>query len=71
MNNKVVNTDRHVADVVPVRGYRDTADTVVVPTKTKPCKCRLDELLAQCDPDAPSPRIPGWDEMVPVGKEIL
>ena len=71
MNNKVDNTDRQVADVVPALGCRDTTDTAVGPAKTKPRTYQLDELLAQCDPDAASPRIPGWDEMNAVGKEIL
>lgn len=30
----------------------------------------LDELLAQCDPTVPLPRVEGWDEMKPVGKEL-
>ena len=34
-------------------------------------KYKLAELLAECDPSAPPPRLDGWDEMVPVGKEIL
>ena len=63
--------DRQVVDVEPAWECRDRADTLSVPATTKPLKYTLDELLAQCDPDAPSPRIPGWDEMVPVGKEIL
>lgn len=34
-------------------------------------KYKLVELLAECDPSAPLPRVDGWDEMKPVGKEIL
>ena len=34
-------------------------------------KYKLAELLAECDPSAPPLRVDGWDEMVPVGKEIL
>ena len=70
-NSTIDAPDRQVADVEPARGCRDRADSSSVPATTKPLKYTLDELLAQCDPDAPSPRIPGWDDMVPVGKEIL
>ena len=72
--------DRH-----PIRRNRRKSDAVdttdldvtnagadaVEPATSKPKKYTLGELLAQCDPDAPSPRIPGWDDMTPVGKEIL
>ena len=34
-------------------------------------KCALEELLAGCDSGALLPKLPGWDEMVPVGIEIL
>lgn len=69
-NSTIDVQDRQDADVEPSWGYRDRTDPAAVPATTKPLKYTLDELLAQCDPDAPSPRIPGWDDMVPVGKEI-
>ena len=34
-------------------------------------KYKLVALLAECDPSSPLPRVDGWDEMVPVGKEII
>ena len=70
-SSKVDVLDRHVADVDPALEFHDRAKTAVLPSTSKRPKYRLDELPAQCDPDAPSPRIPGWDEMVPVGKESL
>ena len=69
-NSTIDAPHRQDTDVEPARGCRDRIDTAAVPTTTKPLKYTLDELLAQCDPDAPSPRIPGWDDMVSVGKEI-
>ena len=30
----------------------------------------LDELLAQCDPNAPAPDLGGWDDAKPVGQEV-
>lgn len=70
-NSTINGPGRRDADVEPARGCRDRIDTAAVPATTKPLKYTLDELLAQCDPDAPSPRVPGWDDMEPVGKEIL
>lgn len=34
-------------------------------------KYKIEDLLAECHPDAPHPRVEGWDEMPPVGKEII
>ena len=34
-------------------------------------KYNLDELLAECDLNAPLPQIEGWDEIMLVGREIL
>ncbi len=34
-------------------------------------KYTLDELLAQCDPGLQLPVLPEWEEMVPVGREII
>ena len=34
-------------------------------------KYTLEELLAQCDPTQPIPVLREWDEMVPVGREII
>jgi antitoxin ChpS len=31
---------------------------------------KLADLLAQCDPNAPMPRIEEWDDMRPVGNEV-
>ena len=70
-NSKVGLPDRHVANVDPAWKLQDGTNIALVSATSKRPKYRLDELLAQCSPDAPSPRIPGWDEMVSVGKEIL
>lgn len=70
-SSKIGGADRQVADVELAGGCRGKAGTAVVPAKTKPLKYTLDELLAQCDLDAASPRIPGWGDMIPVGKESL
>jgi len=34
-------------------------------------KYTLAGLLKQCDLDAPPPELDGWDDMAPVGQEIL
>jgi antitoxin ChpS len=31
---------------------------------------KLADLLAQCDPDAPPPRLDEWDHMKPAGQEV-
>jgi len=45
-------------------------DRLVVESKAKPCYC-LDELLAQCDPDAPlTEEDRAWIDLPSVGREI-
>ena len=34
-------------------------------------KYKLEDLLAQCDPAKPFPKVDGWEDMVPVGREII
>lgn len=34
-------------------------------------KYSLEELLAQCDPSLPLPVVPEWEEMAPIGREIV
>ncbi|MDX3774723.1 AbrB/MazE/SpoVT family DNA-binding domain-containing protein [Chromatiaceae bacterium AAb-1] len=44
---------------------------VISPAKTRP-KYKLEDLLAQCDPNAPMPEeLIEWERTAPVGKEIL
>ncbi len=69
-----IRSNRRKSDAVDTAGLHAAnteAETTIGPATTKPKKYTLDELLAQCDPGNPSPRISGWDDMTPVGKEIL
>ena len=34
-------------------------------------KYTLDELLTECNSDAPFPTVERWEEMAPVGREVL
>lgn len=49
---------------------RDRVDAAIAPDTKRQRKYTLEELLAQCKPDAPSPRVPGWDDMVLLGREL-
>ncbi len=45
---------------------------VITPTKIKPNKYTLKELLAQCDLNAPMPEVvKEWDDIQPIGRESL
>ena len=69
-----IRSNRRMSDAVDtakLHAENAWADATVEPATIKPKKYTLSELLAQCDPDTPLPRIPGWDDMTPVGKEIL
>ena len=50
-------------------------DIVVLPDSLhiseKRRKYTLDALLAECDPDAPLPKVEGCEQMVPLGREIF
>ena len=55
----------------PGKELRDRVDATVAPDTKQQRKYPLEELLAQCKWDAPSPRVSGWDDMAPLGKELL
>ena len=57
----------HTGAIEPIRGFAFVGRY----SSQAPEKYKLAELLAECDPSAPLPRVDGWDEMVPVGKEII
>ena len=73
-----MNTKPTIAEhLMDIQNVGDDAETCAAITEANAAvhkrrkKFTLVELLAECDPSAPPPRIDGWDEMVPVGKEIL
>lgn len=68
---EILDFGRLALDCTSPSESHDSADTTVVPATTKSHKYRLDELLAQCDPDVTPPRVPGWEDVVPAGKETL
>lgn len=53
------------------RELRNRVNATVGSDTTSRRKYTLDELLAQCNQDAPPPRIAGWDDMTPLGRERL
>ena len=54
-----------VGDVFDV----DASSNQVILRVAKP-RYTLEELLAQCDPDAPPPDLKEWDAMKPAGQEV-
>lgn len=68
---KVNVPGKHVPHFKAGKELRDRVDAAAVDAAAKRPKYTLDQLMAQCDGNAASPRVTGWDEMVPVGKEIV
>ncbi|SFM13411.1 HU family DNA-binding protein [Halopseudomonas yangmingensis] len=68
---KVEIPAKHVPHFKAGKELRDRVDATVAPDTKQQRKYTLDKLLAQCKSDAPSPRISGWDDMAPLGKELL
>ena len=68
---KVEIPAKHVPHFKAGKELRDRVDATVAPDTNQQRKYTLDALLAQCKPDAPSPRVSGWDDMVPLGNEPL
>ena len=68
---KVEIPAKHVPHFKAGKELRDRVDATV-PSDTKQRRnYTLQELVAQCKSDAPSPRVSGWDDMAPLGKELL
>lgn len=68
---KVEVPAKHVPHFKAGKELRDRVDATVAPNTNQKRKYTLDELLANCRTDVPSPRVSGWDDMVPLGKELL
>ena len=68
---KVAIPAKHVPHFKAGKELRDRVDATVAPDTKQQRKYPLEELLAQCKWDAPSPRVSGWDDMAPLGKELL
>ena len=69
---KVEIPAKHVPHFKAGKELRARVDATAAPdTNQRRRKYTLNELLAQCKPDAPSPRVFGWDGMAPLGKELL
>lgn len=68
---KVEIPAKHVPHFKSGKELRDRVDATLASDTNQRRKYTLDKLLAQCKPDAPSPRVSGWDDMAPLGKELL
>lgn len=68
---KVAIPAKHVPHFESGKELRDRVDATLASDTKQHRKFPLDELLAQCKPDAPAPRVSGWDDMAPLGKELL
>ena len=68
---KVEIPAKHVPHFKAGKELRDRVDATVPSDTKQRRKYTLNELLAQCKSDASSPRVSGWDDMVPLGKELL
>jgi len=68
---KVEVPAKHVPHFKAGKELRDRVDATVATDTNQQRKYNLDELLAQCKPDDMAPRVSGWDDMAPAGKELL